>query len=750
MNNPKYLAALRCLACSFFLSLPLAALSASQTPEELPDSLDIFSELDEVTVSVKKEIVNSDGAKLTYDLDQDQSSRGLSLLDALRKVPMVSVDGDDNIYIKGQSNFKIYVNGREEPMLTANAKTILKAMPAESVARIEVINEPGAKYDAEGVGGILNLITERKQSQKGSAGSLSLSANNRMTSASAYARAKQGRITADAGLDYSASIPGANYNRNHVSSVSKVSDSDWKQTIDMRQRFNFGYLGAKMNLSWDISDKDLLTFGANLNDMSGKLRQLDISTNMLSRDGSLRYSSFQRGGGKMKNFGTRANASYQRTLDDAGQNITAAYAFNFSRNGLDLNYENSSFPIPMLPGFERNSSFNYVREHTATLDYTNPFKTQKHTLEAGAKAILRHNSADSHRLTGPFGNSLLPVDDNLTRQIQNIYAAYALYTGAFGPTTLTGGLRYEHTYMGIDFLRGDPAPDFRRNLNDWVPNAAISYKFDPVTSIRLAYQMRISRPSVNQINPYKYQMTATFWQQGNPYLTSERYNNLTLTFSKFARILGGSIALDASQSNNTIEEFTYWENSIQIRTNGNFGHKRKIGLNGYIFWNPSQKMSFNLSGNVAYSHLKSKSLRISNHAWDATYNASWSYTGPLDIKYSLYGGQNTGDISLQGRWNGWHYYGLSISRAFLRNKNLTVAINAQNFFESSAKFTSSQETETHFTSSVNRNRNWSVGATVSWTFGNLKDRVKSTDASIDNDDTKSSSKSSSGGGGISM
>ncbi|MDD6228989.1 MAG: Plug domain-containing protein, partial [Bacteroidales bacterium] len=158
------------------LAAAAPAVAQAQTDTVPVDSLaDIPTiELDDLVITANKTVIKSDGAKLTYNVAEDESSKGQSVLDALRKVPMVTVDAQDNIRINGQTGFKIYVNGREDTMLESNYQRLLKAMPAESVKNIEVITEPGAKYDAEGVGGILNLITETKTQRDGYSGSIGL------------------------------------------------------------------------------------------------------------------------------------------------------------------------------------------------------------------------------------------------------------------------------------------------------------------------------------------------------------------------------------------------------------------------------------------------------------------------------------------------------------------------------------------------------------------------------------------------
>ena len=139
------------LALMMPLSLTTASLWAQTETSIQPNDSVVgatYDMLDEIIITAERPVIQTDGATTTYNVEDDPAAKGSSVLDMLRKVPMVTVDGQDNIQLLGESDFKIYVNGREDPSLTANASTVLKAMPAESVTKIEVINETGAKYDA--------------------------------------------------------------------------------------------------------------------------------------------------------------------------------------------------------------------------------------------------------------------------------------------------------------------------------------------------------------------------------------------------------------------------------------------------------------------------------------------------------------------------------------------------------------------------------------------------------------------------
>lgn len=722
-------------------------------PDEMKDTLNIgYTDLEEIVITQKKDIVKSDGAKLTYDLDQDDSSKGSSVLDALRKVPMISVDGQDNIRIKGDSNFKIYVNGKEEPMLTANAKQILKAMPSESVSKIEVITEPGAKYDAEGTGGIINLITERQQRKDGYAGTLSAQAGARNKGLSAYGRFKYDKITADANVNYADNgwMKQTNFNTSEL--ISYNSDDRYRTIYETSQEVTFRYLGAALNLSWEPSDKDLFTISGNYYQLAGNLSELSNDIRTWSRAGEQTTGLLQTAYGDLSHLGATGSASYKHIFGETGHHLIGAYAFNFGRQGMTLNYHNENLlNMEGMTEYDRNSTFGYNREHTATLDYTLPLKGDKHTIETGAKGVFRRNSADSGSFSGSESDNLTANEENTTdtRQLQDIYAAYVSYAGTYGKISLKAGLRYEHTNMGMDFLKGS-GEDYRRHLNDLAPNAAVTYMFGPATNLRLAYQMRISRPSLDQMNPFRFEIIQNDVRMGNPYLESEKYHNLTLTYSNYGRTLGGNVGLEASRSNNTIEEYVYFDQNVRYETYANMGHRKTIALTGFLNWNASRNISLSVNGSVNFTDIKSGDGTLGNQGWNGNYGINFNYSGPWKVKYSAYGGQSTGDINLQGKWYGWYYYGIGLSRNFLKNDALTLALNASNFFTEYTHYKGVTNTPENSQTFRGKNPSWNVSLSVSWNFGHLKEQVKKTGADLENIDTKSSGKGQGGGGGIGL
>lgn len=732
--------------------LPAAASAQSETPltEAQVDSIAaLYDTLDELVITGKRETIRSDGATLTYDLQEDDSSKGRSVLDALRKVPMVTVDSQDNIQIKGRSDFKIQVNGKDDPMMQANASRILKAMPAESVAKIEVITEPGAKYDAEGFGGILNLITETKQKREGYAGNISLNGSNRQYGASAFASVKYRNFNADANLNWGDNHGLGQQNGYLSTTCDSNSEQAYKRVQETRQNFNFSFLSGGLNMSWEPNADNLFSWGGNVMYLDASVKDMTMTERLFNRRGTLMSGYDSRQDGDICNLGAGANAGYRHNFDSEGHNIAANYVFAYGRNVFDIGTH--ILPLEELGGvsglpysYQRSENHSYDRSHTLQLDYTNPFGGKKHLLDAGMKGVWRRNNVVNGMSYTPLQNiPAIPDVHSSIDQLQDIYAIYGSYTGNFDKVSVKGGVRYEHTRMALHFPKGEEE-DFASRLDDVVPNAAVSYNFGPAHSLRLAYQMRISRPSVSQMNPFRQALVPTKVNYGNPDLRSERLNSLMVTYSKYGRILGGNISLQGGQTNNSIEQYSYIKDGIEYSTYGNVGCNRNLDLSGFLNINITNSMTLTLNGSVNYTLIKSEQLGLSNHGWGGNYSASWSWTGPLDIKFQAYGGQGFRNINLTGWWGGWYYYGLGISRNFLKDKKLNVALNANNFVQGRNRWRSYMQGPGFEQDTRGWNKSWSVGLSVSWSFGSLQERAKTTGKDTDSDEIKKSSSKSTG------
>lgn len=702
-------------------------------------------DLEDLVVVADKPIVQSDGAKLTYNLQEDPSTKGNTLLDALRKVPMVSVDGEDKIRINGQENFKIYVNGKEDPSLSANYKNIFKAMPADAIVKVEVITEPGAKYDAEGTAGILNLITITKNSTDGYSGSIQATLSKAQSGGSLYGRMKKGKLTMSANFDYANGRLVPQHSDNITTLENTLSSDAGRQVNSMKQRVGFDYIGGGLNLSYDLSDRDLITVNSNIYAVKGDLLKdkSTYSSIIYNADNSIRGEVFRRIDAQIANTGITAGTSWQHDFNGNGHKTILSYLFNHGYNKLEGNlFTEKSSGVSLADPYEKMLNKDFNNEHTIQLDYENPFGDGKHKLELGGKAVWRRNNTDSYNLNGDSGSTAELTDKSDLTQIQDIYAAYASYTGKFGNLSANAGVRYEHTRMGINFHYGD-TPDFLNHLNDVVPNAGLTYSFSYTSNLRLAYQMRISRPSLSQVNPFKQTFTPNQVTMGNPNLSSEKSNKVSLTYTNFGSVFGGNIGIEYSSIDNSIAHTYTMIDDVLYESYGNMGHDRRIAIFGMCNWTIIPRMQFMVNARLTRQMFSAEEM--SNKGWNLNYGANWNYSLQSGFKFNLYGGQKTRSYNLTGYNDGYYYYGLGISKDFLKNDAMTVTLSANNFLQGHNTYRTVTDTKGIRTTGEYKNSNWNVGISLSWRFGSLKSDVKKTDKSINNDD-KSSFGAKSGNG----
>lgn len=707
--------------------------------------------LSEVVVTAKKKLVQSDGATLTYNVEDDPEASVNSTIEMLRKVPMVTVDAEDNIKVNGDSNFKILVNGKEDPMLTGDVKTILKAMPAATIKKIEVITEPGAKYDAEGTGGILNIVTTGKQSLDGYLANISARVANNGFGGSFYGRGKIDKVTASANVNYMKSID-QGYTMTGNTLLENLTDNENRyQNTDSRSKNNFNYLGANMNFSWEPDTINLFTFQANVGKTSfGQTSHEFISMKniemvqlwMVNRDN---YS-------KNSNLWVGANASYQHTFHRAGHHLVGSYIFGYGNAESDqttYTFDENDYYQDYPWRWQDNYGNDY--RHTLQFDYVNPIN-EKNTIEAGLKGNWRKNNSKNNPYYGQSQSdmALNEAERSDVTQFQDIMAAYFSYTGNFGKWNMRAGLRYEYTRMGLDYIVGDH-PDFTTKLNDVVPNLAVSYRIKDASNLRLAYQMRISRPSISELNPYRNTMQINQVSYGNPDLDSERSNSLSLTYSNYGGKIGGSLGFSYDRVDNMITDYSFMQDNILNNTYANIGHRQDFRTNLNIQWSVIPMLNIGAFISGRYTDLKADTpqLKAKNSGWTGNFNLNVDYTFPFKLRLSAYGGGGTGWIDLQSKGGGFSYYGLSMSRSFLKNDMMTITAYGSNFFTPYRSFHNTTKSDTFYSKTDFRFRQWSAGLSITFKFGALHTDVKRTSAELDMIEGSSAPSDGGAGGGMS-
>lgn len=710
---------------------------------------DDTQKINEVTVTAQKPLVKVEIDKLTYSLEDDPEAQTNNTLDMLRKVPMITVDGEDKIQLKGSTNYKIYMNGKPSNLLSGeNASDVLKGMPASSIKNIEVITDPGAKYDAEGIGGIINIITT-KNALQGYTGNVRANASTLgRFGGGGYLSAKVGSLGLTANYNYNQNNSPWNesYSTRENMGVGRESIINQNGRSKNKGPFQFGSLEA----SYEIDTLNLISVGANL--FRGNMTNLSEYFVEMLTDNPDRAYQYNRNSSSRSTFGsTDLNVDYQHSTSKKDELLTLSYRFSNSPN--DNEGHTDLFDIFNYPDSIKYPQWNIndasTTEHTAQVDYTTPlFKDQ--TLEVGGKYIFRQSDSETlKQIFDPASSAWADSSDANSdfKHTQHIYSGYLGYALKFSKFGFKAGVRAEGTSLLIKYAKA-PEFDFDTHYFDVVPNATFSYQLGMSQQLRVGYNMRIQRPGIWYLNPYRNTTDPENISYGNPDLDSEKSNNVNFNYSMFSQKFNINASANYTFVNNAIERYTIVNaDGIAESTYGNIGKRQQAGVFLYGSWNPVPLFRVYLNGGVNYTDMKTNStelLELSNKGFNGRVYAGTQFNLPKDFTLGVNGGYSSPWISLQGKGSAYYYLGFSANKSFMKKK-LTVSLNVNNPFWKTIEFESTTSDPTFNMRSVN---NWSARdfrISVSYRFGTLKDAIKKVKRGISNDDQKSGGESSGGG-----
>ncbi len=620
-----------------------------------------------VEVVAQKPLVKMDVDKMSYRVEDDADAQSSTVLDMLRKVPMVTVDGQDNISVNGSSSFKVYVDGKPNAMFSTNPSMIFKSMPATAVKSIEVVTNPGAKYDAEGASGVLNIVLNKQMAAAGSLnglnGTVRASAGTNATGLGIFVSGQQDKLSYSANVMTNYSYPKSpEVNMDQMNGATGITSH---YDTDTKLPFNMG----NISLGYDLDEKSSIntTLSTTLLNMRNKGT---YTTNMGTAANGFAYNSKM----DMKNNQTALNwnIDYQRFFNpDRTKSFTISYQLSYSptkneqRNDFDMG-DNAWVDLT-----DRYSiSKSHTTEHTMQLDYTTPI-AQGQTLSTGAKAMLRRASSDSKYYLSDVYNEQMSMDYLYKN---NIAALYAEYENRWGSASAKAGLRYEHTWQDVEYRLGN-GTNFSKDYGTLVPSAALSYSLAPTRNIGLTYNMRISRPGITYLNPYIDRSDPNSLTYGNTDLDVEKSHNVSLVYNMFSQKLMLNVNLRHTYTGNTIEQYSFYDNNLLNTTYGNIVKKNQTGVTGYLNWLATKDTRLFFNGGLNYTDLRSDVLDANNGGWQATAMMGVQQTLPWNLKAAAYLITSTKTYTLQGWSSGFNLVTASLSKSLLNDK-LTIGVQA--------------------------------------------------------------------------
>ena len=624
------------------------------------------------TVVAQRPLVKMEVDRMTYNVEDDVDSKTSTVLDMLRKVPMVSVDGQDNISVNGSSSFQVFVDGKPNQMLSQNASTVFKMMPASSVKNIEVVTSPGARYDAEGVGGVLNITTNREvtggQSMTdGFYGTLRGMASSRGLGGGLYGGLQKGKFALSVNLNaMDGRNPGA------TTDVERIQDGGFTTRTHSETDMRMPMVMGTVNASYEIDSLNLVSATA------GLMRFGMTSTGTSSTEMSMPGSSFSYDGttySENTRNNINAGVDYQHLWADVpGRSFTLSYQFNGSPSVVNTR---NTFGGAAVAGFDltdrRTDGLQNSLSHTVQADFTTPLG-EGQTVNTGAKYLFRHNASDQVNYLWNGSEFAHNPAGDLTYDFYNrIGAAYTEYAGTFGKFGLKAGVRYEHTWQS--YSSSAQAQPFSVNYGSLVPSASIQWSPAMTQNIGLSYNMRISRPGISYLNPYVDTSDPTALSYGNTDLDVEKGHTVNLVYNYFSNGLMVNATLRHNYTGNGISQYSFYDDGHLLNTTyGNIVRSRNTGLNLYGMVTPGPKTRIMVNGGLSYSDIVSDVLGQHNWGWEYNAMVGVQQTLPWDLRLSANFIKAGRSISLQG-WNSGMSMGmLGLTKTFFDDR-LSLSVN---------------------------------------------------------------------------
>ncbi|QKJ31562.1 TonB-dependent receptor [Mucilaginibacter mali] len=683
------------------------------------------SQLKEVAVTAVKPLMKQEVDRLSYDVQADPESKAITALDMMRKVPLLSVDASDEIKLRGSGSYKILLNGKESALMARSPSDILKAMPASNIVKIEVITSPPAKYEAEGLAGIINIITVKNGAQ-GYNGSV----NSNYNTVNGYrfnlnTTVKQGKF----GLNFFTGYQkrpemAAPFDNTTSFTQSKTSLYQFGDRVNGNHNY---YTNAE--LSYEIDTLNLIAGTVNYFDNAG-IQGADQYTRLFNAANAPAafYSDISNGNGGGK--GIDAGINYQLGFKhNKNQLLTASYKYS--------NADNNQFNdvLTTQPGQANYRQYNSsgAKEYTTQLDYIHPLKVL--TFEAGGKMILRNNFSNFNKDTlSNTGYHTDPKQTNNFTYHQNVYALYNSYTLKFTQWVVKGGLRFERTNIDANFATSAGGV-FSQYYINVVPSISAQRVINNVSSVNFGFTQRIQRPNINQLNPFTNQANPLYISVGNPNLRPAVNNNFELSYGSSRK---GSVNLSASYSfaNNTIENVSSVSGNVTTQSFANVGKKKQLGLDANINYPFTNRLNVNVNAEVlhiwlegAYNGQLYKNKGYQGHMFTYVgYRFDKGYRAGLNLDFdSRY-------VLLQGIDNYWLGGGANVSKDLFKGKG-NIGIMIRNPFKRFIQLDYLTRTNDFTTMANNYMLFRMAGINFNYRFGKLNSEIKKNQRGINNDDT---------------
>jgi outer membrane receptor protein involved in Fe transport len=696
--------------------------------------------LEGVEIAEERSLYENKVDKLVFNAENDASIAGGDATDVLRKVPLLSVDLDGNVSLRGSQNVRILINGKPSGMFSNNVADALKMFPADQIKKVEVITSPSAKYDGEGSGGIINIIT-KKSDIEGVAGSVNASVGIRQNSLFTSLNAGKGRfgLSSSAAVFYSVPTDGLN-SFLRIDTVGNMITTYSQEGIQNTSR-----LGGNGNVSMFYDLNAYNSFNSSFNfrgfgfDVDGTLDG-ELSTTGISESDIFTRSNVG------DNFfgGFDWNTDYTRKFeDDDERELIVAVQVSNDNNNQDFTTSETHSLLTDINRDTRIFNDGDNLETTFQLDYVHPLP-KSYKLEMGAKGVLRdilsdYNTSYLNNTTGNYDK----IDEfsNVFDYNQDVFAGYSTLSFILAKKySFNVGARYEHTSISGSFKNNEGA--FSNDYDNILPSITVSRSLKGFRTLKASYTQRIQRPSLFYINPFNNNVDFLNRTIGNPSLLPEIVDQFELSYN--TNFVGFTIFASAfyKKTSEIIESTLVIEDGISINSFDNVGDNNSVGVNLFSTKTINQftvRFGGNFNTYDAKGFINNQYLENKNVEYNIFFNGDYKFTGTL--KADFFGFFRSPRRSLQGNNPSFSIWGFGLRKEF---KNSSIGITVIEPFVENKEFNSDLSGDGFSQTNEFALPFRSVGLNFRYKFGSVD--FKERKSKIKNSDLKQGENSGGGGG----
>lgn len=644
-------------------------------------------QLEEVTIKAQKPFIEVKADKIVVNVENSIVSAGASVMDVLQRAPGVRVDNNDNISLKGKPGVVIWIDGKASPVQGADLATVLRSMPSGSVDKIELISNPGARFDAAGSGGIINIKT-KKDKRLGFNGTASVN----------YGQGKYPKYGAGLNVNYRNKKINiyANYNYayrywfNHLMLDRKFLDTAsgggdrqlFRYNQDNYALFNFRNHIAGAGADYSISSKTTVgvAFSASTNNFDPKA---DNNSQALDGQNNLLYNFFTKGRHDNFYYNYSGNLNLRHSFDSTGRELSIDADYAAFGNRSNQNFV-TTYRTPegtqYQPDYYLKSNLRGVTSiRSLKADYVHPVNAALR-IDAGIKASFA--SADNEPLFYEMVDGDYALDTKRSNHFiykENINAAYITINKEWTKWSTQLGVRAENT--NAQWEQRTTSQQYDTSYTQLFPSLAIQYHLNSKHDLGVTFSRRIERPNYEQLNPFKYFIDKTTYREGYPYLRPASFYSTELSHTFLQRFvttftfgINKGIITEVIQPSET-------EDSVTVQTNKNLDQMIFVGLSGsYPFqvtkwW--SNVTSFNAYYAIYQGNIANTPLDKGMPTFDINTNNTFMLPADFSVELGMFyqASQVYGYMDVQPVW----MLNAGIQK-HLFNRKATIKCNIQDIF----------------------------------------------------------------------